>query len=142
MYRGLEGSNFVKTMLRLGAERELVRVVNDQRGAPTFAGDLADAILDLAPKLRRERSRIYHATGQGTATWFEFADEIFAETARRGLRTPRLEAIATAEYPTPAKRPANSVLDCGAMERDYGIALPTWRNGLHRMLNAHLDAAQ
>src|SRR5205085_1036365 len=122
-------------------ERELVRVVNDQRGSPTFADDLAVAILDLAQQLKPAPSCIYHVTGQGAATWFEVAQEIFATTAKRGLRTPRLEAITTAEYPTPAKRPANSVLDCSLFERDYGIALPLWRDGLHRMLAAHLDAA-
>jgi dTDP-4-dehydrorhamnose reductase len=139
---GVDGANFVKTMLRLGAEREVVRVVDDQHGSPTFADDLADAILNLAVHLRPARSRIYHATGQGTATWFDFAREIFAETARRGLRTPRLEAITTAQYPTPAKRPANSVLDCSLLKRDFGIALPPWRDGLRRMLDAHLEGVQ
>jgi dTDP-4-dehydrorhamnose reductase len=139
---GLEGANFVKTMLRLGAEREVVRVVDDQRGSPTFADDLADAILDIAHQLQPSRSRIYHAAGQGSATWHDVAREIFSETAKRGLRTPRLEAILTSQYPTPAKRPANSVLDCSLLERDFGIALPDWRDGLRRMLNAHLEAVQ
>jgi dTDP-4-dehydrorhamnose reductase len=138
---GLEGANFVKTMLRLGAERELVRVVDDQRGSPTFADDLADGILALAAP-QCTAIGVYHLAGRGIATWFDVAGEIFAETARRGLPTPRLEAITTAEYPTPAKRPANSVLDCSLLENEYGVALPDWRDGLKRMLKAHLDAAR
>ncbi len=139
---GLEGANFVKTMLRLGAEREVVRVVDDQRGSPTFADDLADAILELAYQLKPVRSRVYHLAGQGTATWCEFAREIFTEAGRRGLRTPRLEPIPTSQYPTSAKRPANSVLNCSLIKRDFGIALPPWRDGLKRMLAAHLEAAR
>ncbi|MBI1213568.1 MAG: dTDP-4-dehydrorhamnose reductase [Alphaproteobacteria bacterium] len=139
---GLEGANFIKTMLRLGAEREVVRVVNDQSGSPTYADDLADQILTLVDQRQRATTGVYHLAGQGKATWFEVAREIFAETGRRGLRTPRLEAITTAEYPTPAKRPTNSVLDCSLIERDFGIALPDWRDALGRMLTAHLGAAQ
>jgi len=139
---GLEGANFIKTMLRLGAERDLVRVVNDQSGSPTFADDLADAILTLLGKRERATTSIYHLAGQGVATWHDIAGEIFAETQRRGFRTPRLEAITTAEYPTPAKRPANSVLDCSLFKHDFGIALPEWRDALSRMLKAHLGASR
>jgi dTDP-4-dehydrorhamnose reductase len=138
---GLEGTNFVKTMLRLGAERELVRVVADQKGSPTFADDLADGILALAAPTCTAAG-IYHLAGQGTATWHDIAQEIFAETERRGLPTPRLEAITTAQYPTPAKRPANSVLDCSLIKTDVGIALPDWRDGLKRMLSAQLGSAR
>ena len=138
---GLEGNNFVKTMLRLGAEREVVRVVNDQRSSPTYAEDLADAIIDLAQRTDPSPAGIYHVAGQGVATWYEFAREIFAEAAARGLKTPRLEAITTAEYPTPAKRPANSVLDCNRVKLQFGIAVPHWRDGLRRMVEAHLGAA-
>jgi dTDP-4-dehydrorhamnose reductase len=139
---GLEGGNFVKTMLRLGAERDVVRVVDDQRGSPTFADDLASAIIELAGKLAPGPSTIYHTAGRGTATWHEVAREIFAASAKRGLAAPRLEAITTAQYPTPAKRPANSVLDCSRLARDFAIELPDWRDGLHRMLNAHFEAAR
>jgi dTDP-4-dehydrorhamnose reductase len=138
---GLEGANFIKTMLRLGAERDLVRVVHDQKGSPTYADDLADAILTLIDRRQRATTGVYHLAGQGTATWYDVAHEIFAETARRKLRTPRLEAITTSEYPTPAKRPANSVLDSSLIKRDFGIALPDWRDALARMLKAHLGAA-
>lgn len=138
---GLEGNNFVKTMLRLGAEREVVRVVNDQSGSPTFADDLADAILEIAGRIDTASSKIYHVAGQGAATWYEFAREIFAEAAVRKLKCPRLEPITTAEYPTAAKRPANSLLDCGLINSEFGISLPVWRDGLRRMLNAYLGTA-
>jgi dTDP-4-dehydrorhamnose reductase len=127
---GLEGANFVKTMLRLGAERDVLRVVNDQRGNPTFADDLADGILKIAGRLT-DQWGTYHLTGSGQATWFEFASAIFAK--RPG---PRLEPIATREYPTPARRPANSVLDSTKAKRTFAVELPPWNDGLSRMLDA------
>ena len=123
---GLEGSNFVKTMLRLGAERDVVRVVDDQRGSPTFADDLAEAILAIAA---RPVPGIYHLAGAGEASWFEVAQAIF--TGRPG---PRLEAITTGDYPTAAARPANSVLDCSKAKAIFGVELPHWKDGLNRML--------
>lgn len=128
---GLEGANFVKTMLRLGAERDTLRIVNDQRGCPTFADDLADAILTIATK---PQVGIYHLTGQGEATWFEFATAIFAKAAR----APQLVPITTAEYPTPARRPANSVLSNAKVKSTFAVELPRWNDGLSRMLNTHL----
>jgi dTDP-4-dehydrorhamnose reductase len=123
---GLEGANFVKTMLRLGRERETLRVVNDQRGNPTFADDLAHGLLTMAEKYR---PGLYHLAGTGTATWYEFACEIFGAATR-----PRVEPITTADYPTPARRPANSVLDCTKARADFGVELPHWKDGLKRML--------
>jgi len=128
---GLEGANFVKTMLRLGAEREVLRVVNDQRGCPTFADDLAEALLTIAAN---PKPGTYHLAGQGETTWYSFAKAIFA-TKGHG---PRLEPITTAEYPTPARRPANSVLDCSKVKRTFAVELPPWNDGLSRMLHAHL----
>lgn len=136
---GLEGANFVKTMLRLGAERDTLRVVHDQRGCPTFADDLADAVLTIATK---PRAGIYHVTGQGEATWFEFATAIFANAARHGARVPHLVPITTAEYPTPARRPANSVLSNAKVKRTFAVELPHWNDGLSRMLNAHFAGPQ
>ena len=133
---GLEGANFVKTMLRLAAERDVLRVVNDQRGNPTFADDLAEALLTIAS--RRVRGT-YHLAGGGQTTWFDFARAIFA---RAPGRTPRLEPITTAEYPTPARRPANSVLDCTKAKRTFAVELPPWDDGLSRMLNAYLGTAR
>jgi dTDP-4-dehydrorhamnose reductase len=128
---GLEGANFVKTMLRLGMEREVIRVVNDQRGNPTFADDLAEALLTIAAK---PTPGTYHLAGGGETTWFEFAKAVFK------AHGPRVEPITTAEYPTPARRPANSVLDCAKAKRTFAVELPPWNDGLSRMLRAHLGA--
>jgi dTDP-4-dehydrorhamnose reductase len=123
---GREGANFVKTMLRLGQERDVLRVVNDQRGNPTFADDLAHGLLTMAEKYR---PGVYHLAGTGTATWYEFACDIFGAATR-----PRVEPITTADYPTPARRPANSVLDCTRAKAEFGVELPHWKDGLKRML--------
>lgn len=135
---GLEGANFVKTMLRLGAERDVLRVVNDQKGSPTFADDLAAGLLTIASKVSAATAGTYHLAGTGETTWFGFARKIFAEARNHGRRMPRLDPITTADYPTPARRPANSVLDCAKAKRVFGVELPLWDDGLSRMLNAHL----
>lgn len=128
---GLEGANFVKTMLRLGAECDVLRVVNDQTGCPTFADDLAEALLAIAAG---PKPGIFHLAGGGRTTWCDFAKAIFART-RHGVR---VDPITTAEYPTPARRPANSVLDCTKAKRTFAVELPPWHDGLSRMLDAHL----
>lgn len=121
------GSNFVKTMLRLGKEREVVKVVDDQQGNPTSAIDIADAVLRIAPELRDQAAGgIYHLCGTGSTTWCGFARAIFAEAAMRGMAVPRVEAIGTADYPTPARRPANSRLDTAAFASRFGHALRPW----------------
>jgi dTDP-4-dehydrorhamnose reductase len=123
------GTNFVKTMLRLGAERDVIRVVNDQLGNPTGASDLADAILTVSPSLSTDRGAggIYHYCGAGSTSWHGFACFIFEESARRGGPAPKIEAIATADFPTPAKRPANSRLDTSAFTQRFGFAPPSWK---------------
>ena len=128
---GLEGANFVKTMLRLGSERDVLRVVDDQHGNPTFADDLAEALLTIAAS---PQPGTFHLAGQGATTWCAFAREIF----RLKGKGPRVEAITTAEYPTPARRPANTVLDCAKAKRTFAVELPPWNDGLSRMLHAHL----
>jgi dTDP-4-dehydrorhamnose reductase len=141
------GQNFVRTMLRLAATRERVQVVDDQHGAPTAAADLAAAILDLAERLsapamnERDTCGIYHLAGAGETTWYGFAEAIFAGWARRGHRVPALEPITTAQYPTPAWRPANSRLDCSKIARVYGLRLPAWQRSLERSLD-ELASAQ
>jgi len=140
---GVHGHNFVKTMLRLGRERETLRVVDDQHGCPTFAGDLADAVLAIAARLRAgdvpaDGWGTFHCTGSGHTTWCGFAREIFSQVAPRGDRVPEVQGIASSEYPTPARRPANSVLDCSRLERVYGIRLRDWRPALAEMLDATL----
>ncbi|MEQ1652017.1 MAG: dTDP-4-dehydrorhamnose reductase [Hyphomicrobium sp.] len=128
---GPEGQNFLKTMLKLGAERDVVRVVADQTGTPTHAGDIANALLDIASAVTRGGPApawgTYHMVAGGVTTWHGFAEEIFASAARLGLKTPKLEAITTADYPTPAARPRYSVLDTTKLRETFGIALPNWR---------------
>jgi dTDP-4-dehydrorhamnose reductase len=126
------GHNFVRTMLRLGGTRDVIRVVNDQHGTPTAATDLAGAILDIAGQLRTSDRRrgVYHLAAAGETTWFGFATAIFREWAKHGQGVPKLVPIPTAEYPTPARRPANSCLDCAKIARDFGVRLPHWENPL------------
>lgn len=124
------GSNFVKTMLRLSAERDRLRVVADQHGSPTYAPDLAVAIAAMARRLVRARdaalSGIFHLAGAGETTWHGLAVATMAMAGRGVLVDP----TTTAEYPTPAKRPANSVLDTAKVETVYGIRLQPWQEGL------------
>jgi dTDP-4-dehydrorhamnose reductase len=128
------GSNFVRTMQRLAETRPIVRVVDDQCGNPTSAFDLAAAILQIAQRSRIvERSAaagVYHLVGQGEVTWHGFAAAIFEWFGRRGLPIPRLEAITTEQYPSPACRPRNCRLDSSKAERVFGIQLPHWRRSL------------
>ena len=128
------GNNFVRTMLRLASTNEELRVVDDQLGCPTYAPDLAGVILGLAHRVERTPAGAphwgtYHATGSGETTWCGFAREIFEVAAGSGLPKPVVHAIATADYPTPARRPANSRLDCGKLARTFGVQLPDWRDG-------------
>ena len=126
------GANFVKTMLRLGAERDELRVVADQHGGPTPAADIARACLTMARAMRNDAALggIYHFAGAPDATWAGFAREIMRQA---GLAC-RVTDIATSDYPTPARRPANSRLDCAAILRDFGIMRPDWRAGLAQVL--------
>jgi dTDP-4-dehydrorhamnose reductase len=119
------GNNFVRTMLRLSDEQPVVRIVEDQRGTPTSAADLAVAILAIVEQLRSangsDEAGIYHLAGDGETSWHGFATAVFASLARRGRRVPTLQAITTAEYPTPARRPKNSCLDSSRAERVFGV---------------------
>jgi dTDP-4-dehydrorhamnose reductase len=120
------GSNFLKTMLKVGAERPVLRVVSDQLGNPTSALDLAAAILEISPALRNEPGGLYHLTGDGSTSWHGFADFIFRESAKRGGPAPAVEAIPSADYKTAAARPANSRLDCAAFASRFGFSLRPW----------------
>lgn len=126
------GANFVKTMLRLGAERDDLRIVADQHGGPTPAADIAAACLTMVRAIRTDTAQggIYHFSGAPDITWAGFAREIMAQA---GLAC-RITDITTADYPTPARRPANSRLDCAAIRRDFGIARPDWCAGLAKVL--------
>ena len=132
-----EGANFMRTMLRLALTREEIGVVDDQLGSPTYAADLAEGILAIAAAPAGELERkwgTYHLTNAGETTWAGFAREIFARAGALGFRTARVRPIPTAQYPTPAKRPAYSVLDTGKIERAFGIRLPPWQDALQRCL--------
>ncbi len=128
------GGNFARTMLNAARRGALLRVVSDQKGAPTAAGDLAAAMLDIAAMLQagwRDAYRgIYHATSAGETTWHGFACAIFEAAARFGLPMPAVEAIGTVDWPTPAKRPPDSRLDCTRLARRFGCRLPHWRDSL------------
>ena len=141
---GIHGNNFVKTMLRLGQEKETLSVVSDQYGCPTYAGDLADAILTIANCLREGRSiawGTYHYCGQGKTTWHGFAEKIFELASQhRSLMIKKVVPVQTAKYPTPAKRPANSVLDCSLITKTFGIRAKPWMSSLPRVVEAILEA--
>ena len=149
---GAHGKNFLLTMLRLAATQAQIRVVDDQRGAPTSSRQIAEGVVDLLLGSARGRpvaesdlgrlrdaSGLYHFTASGVASWFEFAQAIFAERATQpgqAFTAPRVVAITTREYPTPARRPANSVLSNEKLVATFGARLPDWRAGLRETLSA------
>ena len=138
------GNNFLKTMLRLAATRDELRVVADQRGCPTATGDLAAAILALAPRLVANEDvwGTSHFAGTGATTWHGFASRIVAAQAPLTGRTPRVTPITTAEYPTPARRPANSELDSGKFARVFGLRARPWEEQTDAITRALVVAQQ
>ena len=138
---GVYGTNFVKTMLRLGRERRELRVVADQIGGPTEARDIADAILTMAAACRRSGFLAwgtYHFAGAPSTSWHEFADAIFA---RAHSPVPCLVPITSRDYPTQAARPGNSALDCSRIRRVFNLEQPDWRISLSRVLGELGEAA-
>ncbi|HEX5128566.1 MAG TPA: dTDP-4-dehydrorhamnose reductase [Usitatibacter sp.] len=149
---GPRGRNFLFTMLRLGRERPELRIVDDQEGAPTSSRALARLVRELldrggdTDRISRDEvdrvaaaSGIYHATAAGSTTWFGFAQAIFEEMARQGrleFAAPRLVPIATRDYPTPARRPANSVMSNAKLEGAFGVSIADWRSGLVEVVSA------
>ncbi|CAN7566096.1 dTDP-4-dehydrorhamnose reductase [Pararhizobium sp. LjRoot255] len=135
------GNNFVKTMLRLAADRPFLRVVDDQHGCPTAARDIAATLATIALRMIADPQApagTYHFSNEGPVTWCGFAREIFRQRAAGGYAAPDVEGITTADYPTPAKRPANSVLNVGKLVRDYAIRPRSWTEALTETL-AELD---
>lgn len=130
------GTNFVKTMIRLGAERPVIRVVDDQIGNPTSAFDIADAILQIAPELSINPTAggLYHFCCSGSTSWHGFAHFIFSERAKQGAGRPSLEAIPTKDYPVPARRPANSRLATDAIIRRFGLDPRHWTEAAAEVL--------
>ena len=131
------GNNFVKTMLRLGAERPEIRVVNDQIGSPTYAGDLADAVLHILTSPTFHPG-VYHYTDDGECSWYDFARHIL----RVAHPTCIVRPIPTSDYPTPAARPAYSVLDKTRIRSVYGPSIPRWQDSLDRCLHHLLSNNQ
>ena len=131
--------NFVRTILRLAAERDRLTIVADQRGCPTAASDIAAACLDIAMRCGSEPERapygVFHFAGAGEATWFEFAKAIVEMSAERTGRSPQVVPIRTADYPTPAARAADTRLDCSLIGRAYGIKPRPWREALEETIN-------
>ena len=134
---GATGKNFVRTMLTLSKTRPRLTVVGDQHGCPTTAFDLASAIMAIIARLdstgwQPEYRGVFHAAGSGATTWFGLAAATFQEAARFGAPVPEVVPIAAAEWPAPAKRPANSQLDCTRLHEVFGVRLPPWRESLTR----------
>ena len=135
------GGNFVKTMLRLAETRDALRVVDDQHGCPTSAADIAHTLITLARRLIDDAAApvgTYHFVNAGEATWCGFAREIFARAEAHGRKAPTVEAITTADYPTPARRPANSRLDTSKLARDFGVIPRPWRTAAGEVVDTLL----
>ena len=136
---GVHRNNFVKTMLRLGRERDVLRVVDDQRGCPTCAFDLAEAVLAIVEQLSKKTKEaawgIFHYCGEGVVSWYEFAVSVFEIAARYGYgKSPRIIPISTAQFPTPAGRPPFSALDCSKTEKVFGISPKDWSESLDKTI--------
>jgi len=124
------GANFVKTMLRLGKEKESLGVIFDQVGTPTYAKDLAKTILDILPDIFNENAAIYHYSNEGVLSWYDFAKEIM----RMAKLSCTINPIETKDYPTPATRPHHSLLNKSKIKRDFGIIIPYWKDSLDECL--------
>lgn len=141
---GSHGHNFVKTILKLACEKEEIRVVSDQYGSPTSAADLAETILSISNIIRQRTATdwgTYHYCGRGIISWYEFALAIVDMCRyKRDVKTERVEPIKTADYPTKAKRPPYSALDCSLINKHFGISTKTWQNSLaitvHELLSS------
>ncbi len=136
-----KGKNFVRTMLAAGQRNSRLNVVADQTGCPTTAHDLAEGILGIVARLMTSGwedryAGVYHVAGTGATTWHGLATATFDEAARHGMAIPAVAPIATAEWPTRAKRPPDSRLDCSKLAAMFGLRLPPWRDGLARTIDA------
>jgi len=135
---GAYGNNFVKTMLRLGNEKEIIKVVSDQYGCPTCAADLAEAVVDISKQIAQNLKiawGTYHYCGLGITTWHEFTKTIFEIASQyQNFKVSSVEAITTAQYPTRAKRPAFSALDCGLIKKHFGITQKPWQDSLGKTI--------
>ena len=135
---GEHGNNFVKTMLRLAQTRDELSIVGDQFGGPTYAGDIADALItmiEFVEQGQHPKWGTYHFSGMPYASWYDFADKIFQLAESKGVlnKKPKLSSIPTSAYPTPAKRPASSRLDCSKIENQFGIKSSDWNAALENI---------
>tara|TARA_X000000950_G_scaffold284303_1_gene387113 strand:+ start:363 stop:1229 length:867 start_codon:yes stop_codon:yes gene_type:complete len=130
------GNNFVKTMLRLGEDRDELRIVEDQFGSPTYAQDIARSIVEIVPQLNLQNtSGLYHYCGDRSCSWYTFATKIFEQAKAHNLRTPSvINPIETNAYSTNAKRPSFSVLDCSKIESEFGVRVSDWYGGLSQVI--------
>ena len=124
------GANFVKTMLRLGKDKDALGVIFDQVGTPTYAGDLAKTILSILPKIANNKIEIYHYSNEGVLSWYDFAKEIM----KMAKLECQINPIETKEYPTPATRPYYSLLNKSKIKKEYNIAIPYWKDSLDTCL--------
>ena len=141
------GNNFIKTMLRLAATRDELGVVADQIGNPTSALDIADGVLQMAANLvarpdDRALTGLFHLTGGGAASWADLAERVFATSTAHGGAGARVKRIATVDYPTPARRPANSRLDCARLGGVHGVRLPDWGCSIDTIVTRLLAAQE
>ncbi|OED96263.1 dTDP-4-dehydrorhamnose reductase [Vibrio breoganii] len=135
---GEHGNNFVKTMLRLGKDRDVLNIVGDQYGGPSYAGDIANALISIMNQLSKEKDSakygVYHFSGQPHVSWYEFANVIFEEAEKNNLlEAPKLASITTDMYPTPAARPSNSKMDCSKIEKVFSIKPSDWQLALQKI---------
>ena len=130
------GNNFLKTVLRLGAERDELSIVGDQIGCPTYAQDIARSIVEIIPQLNSPESNgRYHYCGDQPCSWYDFANAIFDQAMVNKLKMPSIvKSIKTSAYPTPAKRPAFSVLDCSKIENYFGVQASNWHDGIGQVI--------
>ncbi len=140
------GANFVRTMLRIAATKPEVNVVADQWGCPTSALDIATTLLAVAARMAAAPddtalTGVFHMAARGEAVWADVAEAVFAASRAKGGPSAKVNRITTAEFPTQARRPANSRLDCSKLERIYGIALPAWHGPLERTVSRLLNEA-
>ena len=136
---GAQGNNFVKTMLRLGKDRDELNVVADQFGGPSPAKNIAETLINLVEQYQKDKTLTwgtYHYCGKSKTTWYDFATEIFKLAFEIGLldKKVKVNPITTAEYPTPAKRPSNSMLNCTKLKTTFGIDMPEWKDALKKVL--------
>ena len=141
---GRYGKNFVKTMLRMGQEKKSIDVVNDQYGCPTCAYDLSEAIIDIVRQILEGKSYtsgVYHYCGKGITTWYEFALSIFQIATELGLKEiPHLTPISTSQFPTAAKRPLYTALDCSQIEHTFGIRIKSWEKSLKKTIQQIIES--